>query len=498
VEYQSTILPGKKLKFDAQAIYSEEASVLQGFVGTTANDEINALLVLPDGRVVATGMLGDPVKGLPQVARRNVPGLSPGGTAFVAVFDARMRAMEWMASLGGEVGRGRKLALGADGAVFLGADKSGASGMVVMKFAPGLERLIWRMDPPGDRITGLGVLADQSCVVSAERTPFVYRVKADGSGLVPFGSAEALRIDLANADLAKRYWEELGYAEEGVRMQAALRGGVGGVVTTADDGIVFFASHSIRLGGKEFGGAPDFDLMLARFDTSGRVVWASNLAAGIPNPSDHKLPRIAYDPHSGDILVSATQHGHFSREQNLVLTEEAYLDVDRYFTGDIMIGWLARVDAATGKVKASTYFFPDLQKPPEAGKRFASSLFPEALAADREGRVYLTGVTGYKLATTLHAFQTDPMGSPGFLAVFDRDLGRLLHCSLITGRGYGVRGMALALASLGPVVASAVSPGDPPVEAVVANAAKTNYLGPKPFGMQDAMLTLYPSATWWE
>ncbi len=500
VEYQSTILPGKKLKFDAQAIYSEDANVLQGFFGSNGNDEIACVLALPDGRIAATGMLGNAAGLSGSLPRPAIPGIQPGGSAFLAVFEPKMRKMEGIILLGADVVRGRKLALGTDGSLFVGADRPDKTqpGLAVFKFSPGVDRLLWRRDVAGDHLTGLAILSDQSCVVSATHHPFLTRIKADGSGPAPFGATEQIRVDLANPEVHAAYWQDLGYAEKGVRMQASLRGGVGGIVATKDDGIVYLASHSIRLGGREFGGAPDFDLMLLRFGPDGKLAWATNLAAGIPNPSDHKLPRIAYDPWTGDILVTAIQHGHFARNQNLILTEAAFLDVDNYFTGDIMIGWIGRIDAATGKVKASTYFFPDLQKAMQAGKRFASSLFPEAILADADGRVYVTGATGYKLQTTLHAFQTDPMGGPGFLAVFDRDLSRLLHCTLITGRGYGARGRTLTLGQLGPVIGSSITPGDPPVEVVVANPEKTNYLSPKLLGGEDGMLSMYPSSTWWQ
>ena len=384
------------------------------------------------------------------------------------------------------------LAEGPDGS-FAVAGRDQNEGIRVGLISPSLEKLQWSRTVTGDRPASVAVAPDGSVVVCPEQKPFVSRIAADGSRLIPFGNNDTFRTDGANPDIHKAWWEDCGFAKAGHSSPRYHAGGCAGVVALPDGEFVLFTTNFL----KHPGGLPDFDPMLLRFNSEGKIIWCTNLLDGLPAESDHKQPHMVLDPSTGDLLLTAIQHGHF--KHNLIASPGAFLTPHEWLTGDIMIGWIARVDAATGRPKVATFYFPELSGQLVGGKKRANSLFPAKPAMDAEGNFYVTGKSAWKLPTTLHAFQTEPLGSSGFLSVFNPNLTRLLHSSLITAKGASMAGKAVAIAPGGPVVLGSYEI-EKPAEAdfVSTNADATNFLLEKPASSKGGFFGIYPSGNWFE
>ncbi len=487
------VLPNKRVKFDPAAIYRQDQEVLQGVFGTSQADSIAGMDLLSSNQILIAGKVGAPTQIPAAIPRETLKGLSGGGPAFLAVFDPTFRTLERLIYLPPDKPNLGTLCIGKDGSVYLGGGFAG-SGSFVLKLNPTLTEVIWTAKLPGTGVSSLVVMADNSVVVMTEGDgPFLSRIKPDGVGLIPFGSQERFRYDRANPDVNQKYWIDLGYQEKGLLDQGFMRGGISDLGLTPDGNLVLLACHSIRIPGV----GPDFDAMLLKFTPAGEVLWAKNLAEGIPNEPDNKYPRLYVDPYSGDLILSLTQHGAFQKGHNLAVTPGCYLTTDEWFTGDLFLGWIGRVDSETGEIKAATMYFPDLRKPKRAGKSFAGSLFPEALRTDKAGRIYVIGTTAYKLATTKHAFQPESLGGSGFLSVFDSGLTQLLYANLITAKGLATSPKHLLISELGPIVSTEVTPQQEPLrQLVTTNTDKTNFLKPVATGEVDVLFSLLPSKAW--
>ena len=421
-----------------------------------------------------------------------IAGTGANARAFVARLSRDARTLEQRIELPPEFLDAICIAEGPDGSVAV-AGRDHSEGIRVGLIPPGLEKLQWSRTVTGDRPASVAVAPDGSVVVCPEQKPFVSRIAADGSRLIPFGNNDTFRTDGANPDIYKAWWEDCGFAKAGHSGPRYHAGGCAGVVALPDGEFVLFTTNFL----KHPGGLPDFDPMLLRFNSEGKIIWCTNLLDGLPAESDHKQPHMVLDPGTGDLLLTAVQHGHF--HHNLIASPRAFLTPHEWLTGNIMIGWIGRVDAATGRPKAATFYFPELSGQLVGGKKRANSLFPAKPALDAEGNFYVTGKSAWKLPTTLHAFQTEPLGGSGFLSVFNPDLTRLLHSSLITAKGFGMAGKAVAIASGGPVVLGSYET-DKPSEAdfVSSNADATNFLLEKPAAPKGGFFGIYPSGNWFE
>ena len=474
-------------KFNQANITREENKVIQAVFGSAPGDSLDSMVAAPDGSILVAGTLA-------RTANLSIPTFPverASGTAIVARISPDLRTMQTLFRLPPEFLTARSLAIASDGSVVVGGERDGGD-LVVARLNRDLNALQWKKSVIGDRVVSVSVAPDDSVVVCPAEKPFVSRIKADGSGLIPFGSHETFRTDAGNPDIAKAWWEGCGYVAAGYKGGVNYhRGGSGGVQALKDGTFVLFTTNYLT----HPGGGPDFDPMLLKFDGEGRILWCTNLLAGLPAESDQKNARLSVDPHTGDLLLAATQHGHFTH--NLVSTSGAYLTPDNWFTGDIMIGWIARVDPETGKPKAATFYFPEMPVPRVAGKLRANSLFPQAPSADAEGRIYVTGATAPRLATTLHAFQAEALGGSGFVTVFDSSLSHLLYASLITARGLDFKGTAIIGTPAGSaVLASFRQSQQSSREFVGANADATNYLHPAPTQSAGTIIGFYPSAPW--
>lgn len=499
VEIVVNVLPGRGAKFDAEALYREDQEVIQGVLGSTEEDEVQVLRVLPSGHILIAGYAGASSEYPANLSRLGCsePGAQAG--SFIGIVDSQFRKMTHIGYLPSFFTRIRQVEIGKDESVFLGGEStkgSGNQGLAVMKLPSNLSKVIWQATLPGDRMTGMAVLPDQTVVVSPNRHPFISRLKADGSGLLPFGNDPQFRTDAKNPQIYQKWWLDQQYPESGVANADYHRGNAAGVAATRDGNLVFLTSNFVR----HKDGSPDFDPMLIKFTTGGEILWATHLLDKVPALSDHKSPHLYVCPYSGDIIAAMRQHGHFS--DNLVVGPHAYLRTDNWLTGNIMIGWIGRIDPDNGQVKAGTMYFPDLGRAPEGGKRTANSLFPLAIRTDQDGNIYVAGTAAHKLDTTLHAFQSQKMGDTGFISVFNSNLSRLLYANLITGYGYSYEPTALVVTELGPLIASKIetktqsSPRRP--QLIYSNTDKTNFLSDHTFGKSDVLFSLLPSTPWKE
>jgi len=471
-------------KFSQHNIFQEESRVIQGVFGGAAGDRLTGIKSLADGKILLAGTL---TAGSPLV--RQVPRFGGPGPAFAALLTDDVRTMERMFLLPSEFLSAKRIEVAPDGTVLVAGECRGG-GLVVARLDSSLERILWTRRVDGDALAGLSAAPDNSVLVCPESTPFVSRIAADGKSLIPFGGHQTFRTDGANPDVRAAWWEGCGYVEAGYPEGGTVyhRGGSAGAVALGDGTFVLLTSNFLR----HPGGGPDFDLMMLKFDASGRILWCTNLLDGLPAESDQKSPTLAVDPYTGDLLISATQHGHFSH--NLLRTPGAFLNPHDWLTGDIAIGWIARMDPTTGKPKAATYYFPEIPGPLTGGKRRANSLYPRALTSDAAGNLFVTGSTSRTLPTTLKAFQSEPLGGCGFLSVFKPDLSLPLHAGLVTSRGGNFEGTGIALVRGAPAIIGIFEKsGAGELEFVEANADVTNYLRHAGAPSPGSFLGFYPS-----
>jgi len=499
VEVVVNVLPGRGSKFNEEALYREDQEVIQGVFGSSDGDEIQALRLLPSGHILLAGRIGSPSSNLINRPRLGCSERGANSGAFVGITDSHFRELKRVAFLPSAFSHIRHVEIATDGSIFLGGESpygSGERGLAVMKLPPTLLKSIWLANAAGDKMSGMTVLPDDTVVIAPNQHPFISRLKADGSGLLPFGNEPTFRTDGKNPDVYQKWWIDQKYPESKVVSADYHRGNAGGVAATQDGNLVFLTSNFVR----HKDGSPDFDPMLIKFTTEGEILWATHLLEGLPALSDHKSPHLYVCPYSGDIIAAMRQHGHFST--NLEVGPRAYLKTDNWLTGNIMIGWIGRIDSSTGALKAGTMYFPDLGQPPKGGKRTANSLLPRVIRTDPEGNIYLAGTAAHKLATTLHAFQPEKLGDSGFISVFNPDLSQLLYANLITGHGYTYTPTAMLVTELGPLVASQISPkvetNGPRPQLVISNTDKTTFLSDQPLGKEDVFFSLLPSAPWKE
>lgn len=474
-------------RFSQANITREENRVIQAVWDGTGNDEVHALMAEPEGSLLLTGNFGNSGKIFGDFP---VNEAAPGGTAFVARLSANAREVLTTLRLPPDFLTARAVAFAPDGSVVVAGEKRGGD-LLAARLAPDLSQVLWQSTVRGDVVASVAVAPDNTVIVCPQEHPFVTRLAADGSRTLPFGDQALFRTDGGNPDIQQKYWQDLGFAEKGHSGIRYHRGGSAGVVALPDGDFVLFTTNFLR----HPGGLPDFDPMLLRFNAGGEILWVSHLLDGLPAESDHKSAMMSYDPHSGDLLLACTQHGHFTH--NLITTPGSLFNVHEWLTGNIMIGWIGRVDPADGRVKAATFFFPELPGPLRGGKRTANSLFPRAPVADALGNIYLTGKTASFFSTTLHAFQTEMASgvSNGFLASFSPRLDRIRYASLINSANFDVAPQAVALGAGGPVVVANIQ-RKKPGEFGGTNADATNFLTSEPRTAKGFLLGYYPWANW--
>ena len=501
VELIINVLPGKGMKFNPEVLYREDQEVLQGVLGTSGNDDVRAMTLHPSGKILVTGVTGASHSLLSSLPRLGCtePGKDAG--AFLAITDKHFRTWEQVAFFPSTFSMIRHIQIADNGDIFLGGEThqgKGEHALAVMKISADLSTMVWRASARGDYMTGMVVLEDGSVVVSPNEVPFISRIQPDGKGLIPFGDHQHYRTDGKNRDIYEAWWLGHGFPDAGVKSVRYHRGSSAGVVATQDGHLVLLTTHFVR----HTNGTPDFDPMMIKFTLDGELLWATHLLEGLPALSDHKSPCIYVCPYSGDIIAGMRQHGHFAVGNNLQVSDNAYLKTDNWLTGNIMIGWIGRIDPDDGSLKAGTMYFPDLGLAPDGGKRTANTLLPLVVRTDPEGHIYVAGVAAHRLATTIHAFQSEKLGSSGFISVFNPTLDRLLYANLVTGHGYGYKPTSMVITEWGPLLSSTLTPKPPPLknrpQLITSNTDKNAGLSDAAAGGTDVLFSLLPSAPWKE
>ncbi len=183
-------------------------------------------------------------------------------------------------------------------------------------------------------------------------------------------------------------------------------------------------------------GNPDFDPFLMRFTPEGKLLWTNCFLDGLLSEPDQKTQALAVDPSNGDILVAYWQHGN--NRQTLLLDPNGWLNKFTGTNGNIKITWIGRVDATTGILKNSTYFYA--QMPDSKNPRWPdlNSVGVNAMQVADNGRVYTAGATTISMPTTTNAFlpYVNEYGGHPMFAVLRPDLSAP-HYSTYLSAGKG-------------------------------------------------------------
>jgi len=224
--------------------------------------------------------------------------------------------------------------------------------------------------------------------------------------------------------------------------------------------------------------APDFEPVLMRFSPEGRLQWTSVLIEGLLSEPDQKSQALRIDPSNGDILVTYWEHGE--NVNTLIKDPAGFLSAYGGKSGNLKASWVGRVEAATGRLKASTYLFGRSVETVQSARPQVTSVAIQDMGVDAGGRVYVTG-SGLGVMPTTDDARLPVIPSHGgrpYLTIFTPDLHQLCHStylSLASGRGDLVE----PLANGSVLVAGSIRPErSTPME--VIGVEGTNYLGAIP------------------
>lgn len=183
---------------------------------------------------------------------------------------------------------------------------------------------------------------------------------------------------------------------------------------------------------------PAFDGFIGRYSSEGKLKWCSNLyqeGDSVHTP-DQKPVDMVYDEKSDSVYVLFKQHG------SNVYRFKGELIGD---TGNLMIGWLGKVNASTGELLKGWYF--QNNRTGKYGKNGlpASPPYPKLagnnlkrIALGKEGNVYLAGSGAPKMWTSENALMPWPDdqdgGGQGALIVLDSNLNYLYSTCIGSGR----------------------------------------------------------------
>ena len=508
--------------------------------GGAGDDAASAVAIAPDGDVVIAGTLGeglDPPAGLSVHRLMQAGDGEVGRRAFVAKLAPDLDSMRWLALFPAEALEPTRIAVADDGTIVLGgkrlarlatlsgdADAWGGREAAIASLAPDGATLNWiRPGGPNQQaVSGLAVDSQGRVYWTAGTTgrgnaAYLLRYAADG-GPAPW-TARGERswcVDLHTSaeDLRRpgQYWHDYflpfeednqeggdGYHDydgeggwEGVRFNLhGIR--VGGQVIVLPDGDVVVSGgmqYDFRVKGKKK--FPAFDLFLARYSAEGELRWSTNLyqpGDSVHTP-DQKPIDLAYDAAGDAVIVLAKQHG------SNVYRFKGDLVGD---TGNLMISWVGRVDAATGDLKAGWYFmnnrhgrFDDRGKPlsPPYPKLAGNAL--QRVRVDAAGRVYVAGNGGAVTWTSPDAWRDWPAdqagGSHGMLYVLAPDLSKVLYGTVIRGE----RGEAMSVADMGLVDGTVWLVGSSASPDVATRPTPAWAADPPPAGRNAAVVRLAP------
>jgi DNA-directed RNA polymerase subunit RPC12/RpoP len=450
-------------------------------------DRITDLAARKDGSILVCGVIQNPdaVRGGVKL-HFLAEGAVGRDSCFVACISADLMTMHWLGVMPAETFRPSRMAVGDDGSIVLVGERlEGLAALfpqrqwrasaAIVKISADGSKLLWAV--PG----GPNQTAPTGCAVDARgrvywtagtvgRGNAAYLLRVNGDGTPSEWHHEKTRtwcVDLHKSDAQlngsgqfwwfyRRGWNEgkkNGYFDyDGAGKWPPVKfwpRGMrqGGQVLVLPGGDVLVSAtmqYDFQVEGKR--GYPGFDLFLARYRPDGELLWSSNLyqeGDSVHTP-DQKAQDLHYDPTSGDVFISAWQHG------SNVYRLKGRLVGD---TGNLSIYWIGRVDARTGRLKAGWYFHnirPDSPSgeygsdgTPSSGWPKLSGNYISRVRTDGEGRVYVTGRGAAVTWTTPGAWQDWPgrqWGGFGFLYVLSPDLSRVLYGTVIRGTQAGADG----------------------------------------------------------
>jgi hypothetical protein len=474
-------------------------SVTRFLIGGPGDDSVDCVIATENGDLLIAGVVAA-AGNLPQAASMHQP-LGPlDGTdlPFLARISGDLQTLHWVSALPGGSLKAQQLALGPDGAIFLGgsrgknlhdlAAKAGRqvvdnwarSSIAIVKFASDGSQVDW-ISPGGpnqknSKVTGLVVDEQGRASFLAHpdgrgKAAYCLRLQPNGDHFADWDTAGwaislhhkekqllepgqfgAFYQTVNHTDLdGPEGWREIHFKLYSIRQT--------GQVLLLDDGGVVLAgtlAYDFKEEGKKW--FPAFDYFLARYDATGKLLWSTNLYAdgdSVHTP-DQKPQCLSIDTATGDLLVGVKQHG--SNQYRLA----GELKGD---TGNMLISWIGRVDLATGALKHGWYWhvqkYPGSVKydqrgmpthgwPSLAGNRMTG------LANDAEGRVWFAGGAPHESYTSADAYAPWPAdrrdGQP-YLAALDPSFKGMVYATTFAGTSGGGAAEALAMLDTGIALA---------------------------------------------
>lgn len=183
-------------------------------------------------------------------------------------------------------------------------------------------------------------------------------------------------------------------------------------------------------------GFPDFDPFLLKFSPEGKLLWTNIFLNGLLSEPDQKTQALDIDPTNGDVLVCYWQHGN--NVKTLLLAPDGWLTKFTGTNGNIKIPWIGRVDAATGRLKNSTYIHSRMPNSPNKRWPDINSASVADMKVAGDGKVVVGGGTTISFPTTDNAFLpvVTEFGGHPMLAVLKPDLSAP-HYSTYLSSGKG-------------------------------------------------------------
>ena len=460
---------------------SGKADVLATHFGGSDADQITDLAGTAEGGIVVCGLLGS-ADGLPK-------GLSPTrfladkigqGHGFVGKLSADMKTWVYFSVFPPDTFQPNRLAVAPDGSVALAGkqlsqlpgyrpdlDWSKSEAAIAKVSADG-KKLEWinpggpnQAEATGLAVDGTGRVYWTAGTRGAGMAAYLLRYKPDGSEYAKWSHEESrgwcVGLDKDDKQLNepgqfwhyyKKGWLENdkdgfhdydgpgGWAPVKFWVKGIRQGGQVIVLPDGDIVVTGTMQYDFQVKGKR--GFPAFDLLVARYSPTGKLRWSTNCYQ--PNDSvhtpDQKAADLIYDSVSGDIFVSAWQHGS---------NQYRFLGKLVGDTGNLSIFWVGRIDGKLGTLKAGWYLHNPQPKGNFSG--WASNGIPKGwpklsgnsitrLASDAKGRIYVTGQGATITWTTPNAHQDWPgqsWGRYGMLYVLSPYLDRVHYASVFRG-----------------------------------------------------------------